>query len=233
MPVFQLSDDPLLFPNPEWAREDGLLAVGGDLSPQRLIRAYQLGIFPWYNQGDPILWWSPDPRCVMFPDEFHTSRRLARSLKRQPFRVTCNQAFDLVIDACAAERLRDGQGTWLNPDMQSAYQRLHRMGFAHSIEAWIGPDLVGGLYGLAMSRFFFGESMFHRRTNASKAVLAALMRHLGKERFCLLDCQVPNEHLFSMGARTISRGDFLALLGANPADRQAVWPKVTLPAALD
>lgn len=231
MPVFRLTDE-LIFPDPRRAGKEGLLAVGGDLSPERLLLAYVLGIFPWYGEGEPILWWSPDPRCVLFPDQVRVSRRLERVIRQRRFRLTCNRAFGPVVEACAAVRVGNGQETWLVAEMQGAYRRLHELGFAHSVEAWEGDELVGGLYGVALGRFFFGESMFHLRSNASKVVLAQLARHLQKEGFVLLDCQVPNPHLTSMGACEISRGDFLERLSAGGLVSARGVEKVVLPGEL-
>jgi leucyl/phenylalanyl-tRNA--protein transferase len=221
MPVFHLSDQ-LVFPDPRWATREGLLAVGGDLSAERLILAYQLGIFPWFGKDEPILWWSPDPRCVLFPHEIYVSRRLERLIRQQRFRLTCNADFPRVVAACADVRVQCGEATWLITEMQEAYRQLHELGFAHSVEAWEHDDLVGGLYGVALGRFFFGESMFHRRSNASKVILAQLARYLDRAGFLLLDCQVFNPHLTSMGARNMPRNDFLDLLargGLGPGGR--------------
>ena len=208
MSCYQLDDD-LWFPSIEAAEDYGLLAIGGDLSPERLLLAYSLGIFPWYNPGEPILWWSPDPRCVLFPSELHVSRSLQRFLRRQPFRLSVDENFSGVIHWC--RRLRaglDGSGTWITPEMKQAFIRLHELGFAHSVECWDGEDLVGGIYGVCLGRCFFGESMFSRRTNASKAALVHLIRLLGQAGFELLDCQQTTNHLLSMGAREISRREF-------------------------
>ncbi|MDZ7642036.1 MAG: leucyl/phenylalanyl-tRNA--protein transferase [Desulfurivibrio sp.] len=202
MPVFAL-DDRLFFPPPELARPDGLLAMGGDLEPERLLLAYSQGIFPWYSPGEPILWWAPDPRMVLFPAEFHGSRRLARKLRQGYFSFTINHDFTAVIRACA-EIPRPGQeGSWLDEEMITAYHRLHVMGHAHSVECWRDGALVGGLYGVSLGRVFFGESMFSRVADASKASLAHLVAGL-KEAGCLLiDCQVPSDHLFRLGGRLI------------------------------
>ena len=218
MPCYRL-DEGLWFPPVEAAEDYGLLAIGGDLSAERLLLAYSLGIFPWYNPGEPILWWSPDPRCVLFPDELHISRSLQRCLRKQPFRVSFNENFPGVIYWC--RRLRagpEGSGTWITPDMRKAYLRLHELGFAHSVECWEEEQLVGGIYGVCIGRCFFGESMFSRRPNASKIALVELVRHLQDKDFVLLDCQQTTEHLLSMGAREISRKDFLDCLqqGAVP-----------------
>ncbi len=231
MPVYRLSDQ-IIFPDPHRATSQGLLAVGGDLSPARLVLAYRLGIFPWYGENEPILWWSPDPRCVLIPKNVYVSRRLQRVISQGRFKLTCNRAFARVVSACADVRVNDGEETWLIENMQAAYRRLHALGFAHSVEAWCGDELVGGLYGVALGKFFFGESMFHTRSNASKVVLAQLARFLEKEGFVLLDCQVPNPHLFSMGACQISRTDFLQSLAANGLGPEGVAEKVLLPEVL-
>lgn len=202
-------DSELWFPPLESAHESGLLAIGGDLSPARLLLAYSLGIFPWYNPGEPILWWSPDPRCVLFPDQFHVSRSLRRLLRKEPYRISFNENFAAVIYWC--RRLRagpGGHGTWITTEMKQAYQRLHQLGFAHSVECWEGEELVGGLYGICIGRCFFGESMFSRRDNASKIVLAHLLTHLRERNFEFLDCQQTTAHLVSLGACEISRRQF-------------------------
>ncbi len=231
MPVFRLTDE-LIFPDPCWATAEGLLAVGGDLSPARLLLAYRLGIFPWYGEAEPILWWSPDPRCVLFPSKVYIARRLERIISQGRFRLTCNRAFDRVVKACADVRVRKGEETWLIAEMQAAYQRLHDLGFAHSIEAWCGDELTGGLYGVALGKFFFGESMFHTRANASKVILAQLSRHLESRSFVLLDCQVPNPHLLSMGAKQIPRKTFLDTLAAGGLGPNGHVAKVAFPEEL-
>lgn len=211
MPV--LLDRELWFPPADTAHESGLLAIGGDLSPERLLLAYSLGIFPWYNPGEPILWWSPDPRCVLFPDELHVSRSLQRLLRKHPYRLSFNENFAAVIYWC--RRLRagpGGHGTWITNEMKNAYQRLHQLGFAHSVECWNGEDLVGGLYGVCIGRCFFGESMFSRKDNTSKLVLCHLMEHLRRRQFELLDCQQTTDHLLSFGACEIPRKEFFGLL---------------------
>lgn len=202
-----------LFPPTQLALRDpnGLLAVGGDLSPERLLAAYRRGIFPWYSEGQPILWWTPDPRAVLFPSRLHLSRRLRRTLRREPFRVTLDEAFAGVMEACAQPR-KEGPGTWITPAMMEAYLRLHRLGHAHSIECWADGDLVGGLYGIAIGQAFFGESMFSRRTDASKVALAYLVKQLEAWGFGLLDCQVSSPHMTTLGATTLPRRDFERLL---------------------
>lgn len=190
---------------------NGLLAAGGDLSPHRILTAYRNGIFPWYNADEPILWWSPNPRCVLFPDEIHISRSLRKTLRRGQFQVTFDQSFSQVIDACASPR-QYSEDTWIGRDIKTAYLSLHHMGVAHSVEVWEQGELVGGLYGLAMGRVFFGESMFSRRTNASKIGFAHLVEHLKNWGYDLIDCQVYNDHLASLGAREIPRDEFILLL---------------------
>ncbi len=231
MPVFRLTDE-LIFPDPRWATKEGLLAVGGDLSPERLVLAYRLGIFPWYGEKEPIMWWSPDPRCVLIPKNVYVSRRLERVVRQKRFRLTCNRAFGQVVEACANIRINEGEETWLIAEMQVAYQTLHELGFAHSVEAWFDDKLVGGLYGVAFGKFFFGESMFHTQPNASKVVLAQLARHLEREGFALLDCQVPNPHLISMGASHIAREDFLERLTMGGLGAEGVAERVVFPESL-
>lgn len=190
---------------------DGLLAVGGDLSVPRLVNAYRHGIFPWFNESDPILWWSPDPRTVLVPSHLHVSRSLRKTLRKGLFDVTMDQAFDRVITACAGPR-SDSAGTWLVPEMIHAYSRLHRKGWAHSVEVWADGRLVGGLYGVAIGRAFFGESMFSRAGDASKVALVHLCRTLDAWDFGLIDCQVLTGHLLRMGAVQIARQDFIEVL---------------------
>ena len=214
MPVYRLSAAPI-FPPPEHADPDGLLAVGGDLSPGRLLQAYRQGIFPWYDEpGGPILWWSPDPRLVLEPASLRVSRSLARRLKQGAFEVRFDTAFAEVIRACAGA-VRPGQdGTWITPEMQAAYIHLHDLGFAHSAESWAGGELVGGLYGLSLGDCFFGESMFSRRTDASKVAFATLVRRLEADGTTLIDCQVTSEHLISLGAVEVPRSEFARRLAA-------------------
>jgi leucyl/phenylalanyl-tRNA--protein transferase len=186
---------------------NGLLCAGGDLSVERLLEAYSHGIFPWYSEGDPILWWSPDPRMVLYPEELKVSRSLRRSLERGPYETRVDTAFGAVIEACAAPR--DGQaGTWIVPEMVEAYTRLHRRGFAHSVESWRDGELVGGLYGVALGSVFFGESMFSRAPDASKVALVRLTERLRESGFRLIDCQQATPHLASLGAREIPRKAF-------------------------
>ncbi len=208
MPVFRLSSEHT-FPPPHLAIREGLLAVGGDLSVQRLVRAYRQGIFPWYAEDDPILWWSPDPRLVLYPQELHVSRSLRRLLNKKRFQFTLDTAFEEVIRGCAAVRGEDHPGTWIVPEMVDAYLRLHAAGLAHSVEAWCEGQLAGGLYGVSLGRTFFGESMFTRVSNASKAALVVFVQNLQRQAFDLIDCQVTTPHLMQFGAREIPRTRFL------------------------
>lgn len=194
---------------------DGLLAWGGDLKPARLEQAYRHGIFPWYSDDQPILWWSPARRCVIRPEEVYVSSSLERVIRQKRFRITADRAFADVVAGCAAPR--PGQdSTWITPAMAQAYQQMHLLGFAHSVEVWSGSELTGGIYGLCFGRMFFGESMFSRARDASKVALVSLCRQLAHWKFSLLDCQVANPHLFSMGAAEISREAFCEYLRANP-----------------
>ncbi|MBW0297863.1 leucyl/phenylalanyl-tRNA--protein transferase [Shewanella xiamenensis] len=201
------------FPSPELALTDpnGLLAIGGDLRPERLLTAYYHGIFPWFNAEDPILWWSPDPRAIFIPGQVNISTSLRKYLKKQPWRYTINHAFTDVMAGCAQPR-RKQSGTWITHEIQMAYRELHHNGHAHSIEVWHGERLIGGLYGLAIGQVFCGESMFHRETNASKAAMAVLQQHLIKMNFKLIDAQVMNPHLESLGAKPVKRANFIQLL---------------------
>lgn len=210
MPVFILGEAPL-FPPPYLSEKNGLLAVGGDLRPQRLIVAYRMGIFPWYNEGEPILWWSPDPRFVLFPEEVKVSRSMRQILKKGLFRVTFDTDFAAVIEGCRKPR-GDRVGTWIDGAMSEAFCALHALGIAHSVEVWREGELVGGLYGVALGRCFFGESMFTRESNASKVALIRLCQRLREEGFVVIDCQVYTAHLESMGARMIPRRIFLEML---------------------
>lgn len=209
-----LPDDPgAPFPPIEQALldPDGLLAVGGDLTPQRLLNAYQHGIFPWYTEGEPILWWSPDPRCVLFPEKLKISRSLRKTLRKQLFELRMNTAFEAVMRACAESRPKQ-QGTWISKDMLQAYVHMHQLGFAHSVECWQDGQLVSGLYGMAIGRVFFGESMFSRKTDASKVALVYLCEYLIEHGFKLIDSQVYTRHLESLGAELIPRTQFAELL---------------------
>lgn len=211
MPVFSLSDQ-LIFPPPAYAEPDGLLAVGGDLEPERLLLAYQTGIFPWFSPGDPVLWWSPDPRFVMRPQDIKVSKSMKQVLNRGTFRITFNQAFEQVISNCKTISRDDQPGTWITNDMKRAYSRLHELGYAHSVEAWQNNELVGGLYGVSLGGAFFGESMFSLVSNASKAAFITLAKHLESLNFSLIDCQVYTAHLESLGAKQMERDQFLTIL---------------------
>lgn len=205
-------DPPDCFPDPAeaLAEPNGLLAFGGDLAPERLLSAYQRGIFPWFSPGDPVLWWSPDPRAVLLPGDLHVSRRLRRILRSGRFLTSVDQAFDEVIARCAETRRETG--TWLGPAMVEAYRELHRRDVAHSIEVWVGEALVGGLYGVQIGGAFFGESMFSLRPDASKTALVRMMALAGDLGISLVDCQVPNDHLLRMGIRLMPRREFLDAL---------------------
>ena len=225
------ADAPETFPPVDDAlREpDGLLAVGGDLSTARILAAYRQGIFPWYDDGQPLLWWSPDPRCVFRPGDLHVSRRLRRDLRRSPCELRINTAFAEVIEACAGPR-RHGQGTWITNDMRAAYERLYAEGWAHSVEVWEDDELVGGLYGLVIGRVLFGESMFSRQSNASKMALLLVDRLLFSGALGILDCQVQSSHLRSLGAVMIPRTDFVEQINelCDPPDPFAGWPATPL-----
>lgn len=232
IPIPWLGSNPSLFPPLEQALHypNGLLAAGGDLSPTRLVNAYARGIFPWYEEGQDILWWSPDPRTVVEPRGVHISRSLRKTLKKERFQVTCDTAFEQVIDACAAPRAGQ-EGTWITPAMRAAYLQLHRLGIAHSVEVWHEGQLVGGLYGPALGRVFFGESMFCRMTDASKVGFVTLSHHLAEWGFELIDCQVYSRHLASLGAVEIPRSEFAARLAQLTGNTSAsLWrPQTKLP----
>lgn len=218
------SDPESPFPPTDQALDypQGLLAVGGDLSPTRLVNAYRHGIFPWYSEDQPILWWSPEPRCVIYPQTVHMSRRLRRRYNQGHFSLTADQAFDAVIEACAEPR-RDHEGTWITAEMKTAFIDLHKTGIAHSVEVHLGDELVGGIYGIALGRVFFGESMFSKQEDASKIALVALCQQLHQWGYTLMDCQISNPHLLSMGAQEISRPEFNQhLAGASDPD---IWGK--------
>jgi len=211
MPIFRLVDEPI-FPPPDYADASGLLAVGGDLSSERLLEAYRLGIFPWYSDDQPILWWSPDPRLVLRLDEFKVSRSLRKTLRKGVFKVTFDRAFEEVIRGCASVPREHQKGTWITREMKEAYIELHGLGYAHSVEAWCGEELAGGLYGVSLGKAFFGESMFHRKTDASKVALAVLVAKLSDWKFHFIDAQMTTEHLLGLGATEMSRRIFLRRL---------------------
>ncbi|MCG8553493.1 MAG: leucyl/phenylalanyl-tRNA--protein transferase [Desulfobacterales bacterium] len=211
MPLFRLSER-IEFP-PAWlARPDGLLCIGGDLCPNRLTLAYKRGVFPWFSNSEPILWWSPDPRLVLFPSNIRVSKSLRKIIRKDCFSIRINTAFEQTIVACSHPRQDKPEGTWLVDEMIDAYTTLHKMGIAHSVEAWKGEHLVGGLYGVSLGKIFFGESMFSRVSNASKVALVALARELARQGFGMIDCQVTSGHLLRMGAQEITRDRFLNLL---------------------
>ncbi len=230
MTVYSIGDQ-IVFPPADWARPDGLLAVGGDLSVPRLLTAYRLGIFPWFNEGDPILWWSPDPRMAMFPDEFYINRRFRRLLKKGDFSITMDAAFSEVVDQCAYQPTPSRESTWITLEMREAYQALFEAGYAHSVECWRGGQLAGGLYGVAIGRCFFGESMFSAAPNGSKVALAYLTAHLRQWRFEIIDCQLPTHHLKRLGAREIPRSEYLKHLrrGTAIAGPASPWQVETSP----
>jgi len=201
-------DEPFPSPAQAWREPNGLLAAGGDLSLPRLLRAYRQGIFPWYEAGQPILWWSPNPRTVLEPRALRISRSLRKTLRRGDFRVSFDQAFEAVIRACSGPRV-GADGTWITAEMRQAYLQMHRVGNAHSVEVWQGPTLVGGLYGVSLGRLFCGESMFSHQNDASKVALAWLCRHLAAWDWPLIDSQTPTTHILSLGAKEIPREDFI------------------------
>lgn len=208
MAIYRLPDTGISFPDPGEAEADGLLAVGGDLTPHRLVAAYSLGLFPWYHEDTPPLWWTPDPRCILLPEEFHLPRSLARVMRSGRFTFSFDKAFDEVIRGCAGPRGKY-DGTWLLPEVIEAYIALHKLGVAHSAEAWQGEELAGGLYGIALGSAFFGESMFFRKPDASKAAFAYLVTNLRESGFTLIDCQQVTSHLLRFGARPVPRGEFM------------------------
>ena len=211
MPLFQLTQD-LIFPNPELAEEDGLLAIGGDLSPERLLLAYSHGIFPWFNEGDPILWWSLNPRLILFFDHFKCSKSLLRTIKSNKFEVRFDTNFEEVIINCSKVKRNDQNETWICNEMIKAYINLYKLGFAHSVEVYFEDKIVGGLYGVSIGKIFMGESMFHIMTDASKVALFHLVEHLKKWDFLCIDAQQPTNHLISLGAKEIERKKYLDLL---------------------
>jgi len=234
IPWLQTDDD---FPPVQQAllKPNGLLAAGADLSPQRLLQAYRRGIFPWFSPGEPILWWSPDPRMVLFPAELHLGRSLRKDIRKNRFRLSLDEAFSQVVQHCANINRPGQQGTWISTAMFEAYQQLHNLGYAHSAEAWLGEQLVGGLYGVSIGRVFYGESMFALCPNASKIAFARLIPWLKKQGVGLVDCQVSTEHLGRFGARTISRAQFsmrlqqLTSLSSPPSPWQYTADDLLLP----
>lgn len=209
--ALQVLNENLWFPPVSEALGDGLLAIGGDLKPERLILAYKNGIFPWYD-GDLPLWWNPNPRFVLFPEELVVSKSMKNTINQQKFVFTINQAFEEVIDNCKKIERKNQDGTWINEDVKTAYIQLHKMGYAHSAETWLNNQLVGGLYGIKMGKIFFGESMFAKESNASKFALIHYVQQLQTEGIALIDCQVYTEHLESLGAKMIMREQFMQLI---------------------
>lgn len=226
MPVPWLDPHTIGFPDVDTALDEpnGLLAAGGALTANWLLEAYPQGIFPWFSEGDPILWWAPDPRLVLYPEHLRVSRSLRKFVKNNPYELYINRDFEAVITHCGATR-EQSTGTWITPDMAAAYNELHRLGFAHSVEVWEDDTLVGGLYGVAVGKVFFGESMFSRVTNASKLALVGLVQQLKDWQFELIDCQISSEHLVSLGAEEISRAQFRDILQrASQGAETQPWP---------
>lgn len=215
MPFFYLQENEFSFPHPFLAEDDGLLAVGGDLHPQRLINAYSWGIFPWYNEEDPILWWCPMPRFVLYPEQVKVSKSMRSYFNNDKFRVSFNQCFDQVIKKCSQSPRNDQDGTWIHPEFIDSYNSLHKMGFAHSVEVWDQGELVGGLYGLSIGKIFYGESMFSSKSNASKFGFIHLAKYLQTQGCQLIDCQVYTDHLSSLGADYIEQKVFWSHIKAN------------------
>lgn len=219
--MYWLSDDELSFPAPQYADEDGILALGGDLSPQRLVLAYQHGIFPWYNEEDPIIWWAPNPRFVLYPSKLKVSKSMRQVLRRETFKITLDTDFEGVLRNCQQIK-REGQaGTWITDEMFDSYVNLHHIGIAHSVEVWLGEELVGGLYGVSMGKCFYGESMFAKVSNASKAGFITLVKHLESLGYDLIDCQTETAHLKSLGGEFMSREAFSAYLDKN--NQKETW----------
>ena len=210
------------FPPADRTDRNGIVALGGDLRPERLLKAYALGIFPWFNAGDPIMWWCPDPRFVLFPDELRVSKSMRPYFNQQKYRITYDTRFREVVIACSAPRANQDGDTWISDDMIAAYTAVHELGYAHSVEVWQEETLVGGLYGIALGKVFFGESMFSRASNASKFGFITLVRRLRAEGYRLIDCQQPTRHLKSLGGRSIPRADFLQIVNANECEETVV-----------
>jgi leucyl/phenylalanyl-tRNA--protein transferase len=213
--IMHILSDKISFPPVETADEHGFLAVGGDLSPERLLEAYRHGIFPWYNEEDPICWWSPDPRFVLFPDQLHVSKSMKHIIRNNQFNFTINKTFEQVIKACSTVERKEANGTWINDDMIIAYTRLYKLGYAYSAEAWHDNKLAGGLYGVKLGNLFFGESMFSMIPNASKFAFIQLVQQLRNEGIVLIDCQMHTAHLESLGAVMIPRQDFIEIVREN------------------
>jgi leucyl/phenylalanyl-tRNA--protein transferase len=212
MAGYYILDENLYFPPVSQANKEGFLAFGGDLSPERLMLAYRSGIFPWYNEDEPIIWWSPDPRCVLFTKHLHISKSMHQVIKKGNFRFSINEAFAQVIKSCQQTKRKDDNGTWLNNEMIEAYNKLHQQGFAYSAECWLDDELVGGLYGIQLENVFCGESMFSLKSNASKFAFIHFVNYLKQKGIELVDCQISNPHLESLGAEMITRNQFLSYL---------------------
>ena len=210
--MYHLSEE-LRFPSPHLATKEGIVAVGGDLRPERVLLAYREGIFPWFEQDEFLIWWSPDPRMVLFPDQLRVSKSMRSFLRKHPYEITFNKAFNQVVKSCAGVKRFGQTGTWITPGLMEVYCVLHEQGHAHSVEVWDGAELVGGLYGIDVGEVFCGESMFSKASNSSKLALIYLSRELKRNKYKLIDCQVPTAHLASMGAAPISRKEFLSYLG--------------------
>jgi leucyl/phenylalanyl-tRNA--protein transferase len=219
MPVFWLDPERIEFPNPHFANEDGIVAIGGDLSPERLLLAYRIGLFPWFNEDEPIMWWSLDPRLVLFPKDLYIAKSMRPYFNQQKFKVTFDRHFEQVVRACQQNNRKNQQnGTWISEDIVRAYTRMHELGYAHSVEVWQGEDLVGGLYGMAIGKVFFGESMFTEVSNASKVGFITLVQKLTALGYWMIDCQQQTQHLTSMGATPIKRTLFMKILKKNEAE---------------
>ncbi len=226
--MYRLDENEISFPHPSLADENGILAIGGDLSPQRLIFAYENGIFPWFNEGEPYIWWSPDPRFVLFPEDLKVSKSMRPYFNQGKFKVTYDTVFRDVMYECQ-QSFRKGQlGTWITEDMIEAYVKVHELGLAHSVEVWDNGNLVGGLYGISLGKCFFGESMFQKKSNASKFGFITLVRKLKALSFNLIDAQTPTKHLASLGAKNIPRADFLDILEKNKKEKTLVgnWDQI-------
>ena len=225
MPVFQLGEETQYFPPVHLSEPNGLLAVGGDLSSERLLTAYKTGIFPWFAELEPILWWSPDPRCLLFPNKFHVSKSLKQVIRSNKFIVKFDTCFKDVITSCSKVERKEGDGTWILQDMIEAYTNLYHQGYAHSVEVFLENQLVGGLYGISLGACFFGESMFHTHTDASKIALYSLSQKLLEWNFHFIDCQLPTPHLLSLGAEEITRKKYLELLkkAIKTESKRGVW----------
>lgn len=215
MPVYVIPEDEIVFPHPLEAEPEGLLGIGGDLEPARLLLAYQYGIFPWYTEGSPIHWWFTHPRCILYPEKLKVSKSMRPYFNQGKFRVSYNQAFSKVIEMCKKSPRKDQESTWITDDMKSAYIRMHELGIAHSVEVWDNKTLVGGVYGLSLGKIFYGESMFSKVTNASKFGFIHLVEKLKEKRFKLIDCQQQTDHLISLGAEMITGELFLNILEEN------------------